>query len=189
MDHLTAEFGLRRFVLVGLCSGAVFGHHVAARDPRVVGVVFLDGYVFPTLRSRLREAIQHLRQPFRLLRGALRRVFHLKSPSPASAGVSERDALLPFWPSQATAEADLAALREREVSLLFIFSGEWARYAYEGQMRDALHGVGLGDLLAEARIEEAEHLYFTRRERDRLRHALVEWLGGGRFSPAGPASP
>lgn len=188
MDHLTAEFGLRRFVLVGLCSGAVFGHHVAVRDSRVVGAVFLDGYVFPTLRSRLSEALQRLRQPSRLLRGALRRLFRLKSSPPASTTVSEREALLPLWPARAAAETDLARLREREVSLLLVFSGEWHRYAYEGQMGDALRRVRLGELLTEIRIEEAEHLYFTRRERDQLRRTLGDWLGA-RFPPPGSTSP
>lgn len=174
MDHLTDQFGLRSFVLVGLCSGAVFGHHVAATDPRVVGAVLLDGYVFSPPHPRPGEVVRRLGQ---LARGALRRVLRL-NPTPASAAraVSERDALLPLWPSRKAAEADLRRMLARSVALFFIFSGEWSRYAYEGQMREAFPDVDWGDLLTELRIEEAEHLYFTRPERDRLRSALLAWL-------------
>lgn len=188
MNHLTAEFGLRSFILVGLCSGAVFGHHVTATDPRVVGAVFLDGYVFPTLRSRLGEATQRLRQPLRLAQSALRRVLRFRSPpAPAGRTVSERDALLPLWPGRSVVEADLRRMHERDVELFFVFSGEWFRYRYEGQMREAFRSVDLGKRLAELRIEGAEHLYFTRPERDRLRRALLDWLEG-RFPPAGRPS-
>jgi alpha-beta hydrolase superfamily lysophospholipase len=39
MDALQRFTGARRFVLVGLCSGAYLAYHSAVQDPRVVGVV------------------------------------------------------------------------------------------------------------------------------------------------------
>jgi dienelactone hydrolase len=43
MDLLSSERGARRFVLVGLCSGAILAQQFAANDPRIAGAVLIDG--------------------------------------------------------------------------------------------------------------------------------------------------
>ena len=50
MDLLEAKFGIRRFVVVGLCSGTAHAMGLAVRDPRVVGILMFDGYSFPGRR-------------------------------------------------------------------------------------------------------------------------------------------
>src|SRR3954464_8699779 len=62
MDYLLAAHGARKFILYGLCSGARYVHHVAVAEPRVVGAVMLDGYTFPTIRSRTREVRERLEE-------------------------------------------------------------------------------------------------------------------------------
>jgi pimeloyl-ACP methyl ester carboxylesterase len=47
MDVLERATGARRFILVGLCSGAYLAYHSAVADPRVAGMVALN---LPTLR-------------------------------------------------------------------------------------------------------------------------------------------
>lgn len=42
MDHLTERFGVERFVLIGICSGAKVSFKVASGDERVTGVVLVD---------------------------------------------------------------------------------------------------------------------------------------------------
>jgi alpha-beta hydrolase superfamily lysophospholipase len=46
MTALGAARGVKRFVLVGLCSGAFLAYHAAATDPRVVGQVLLNMFAF-----------------------------------------------------------------------------------------------------------------------------------------------
>ena len=53
MDFMSSARGARRFVMMGLCSGAENSHRVAVADSRVCGAVFLDGYAYPTLRHFL----------------------------------------------------------------------------------------------------------------------------------------
>lgn len=55
MDAAQAQFGCARFVMVGLCSGAIIGHLVALEDPRMRAVLLWDMYAYPTLQSRLRK--------------------------------------------------------------------------------------------------------------------------------------
>ena len=58
--------GTRRFVLVGLCSGAYLAYHTAIADARVAGQVLVNPYAFEwkegdPVAPRLREAIHSTR--------------------------------------------------------------------------------------------------------------------------------
>ncbi len=46
LDRLESEIGASRFILVGLCSGAVTAFRVARDDRRVVGAVMMNGQVY-----------------------------------------------------------------------------------------------------------------------------------------------
>lgn len=52
MDHLQATYGHKRFVLLGLCSGADDALATSLQDPRVVGIVLLNGYAYPAGRFK-----------------------------------------------------------------------------------------------------------------------------------------
>jgi pimeloyl-ACP methyl ester carboxylesterase len=56
MDYL-GKTGSRRFVLMGICSGAVNALQLAAVDPRVAGCVAIDGPAYPTRRYYLEEHV------------------------------------------------------------------------------------------------------------------------------------
>ena len=186
LDHLgSGAPAHRRFVLAGLCSGAVGAHYAAVADPRVVGVAAFDGYSFPTLRSKLAGLRWRLEDPVGLVRGLIR---HLRprSGGPAPAGPADPDeSFLPRWPKRQQAEKELDALVRRNVQLLYVFSGEWDVYRYEGQLRDAFPAVPFAGLLTERRIPRAEHLYFTRPERQQVLELVSGWLA--RCFPAGGA--
>lgn len=46
MDDLTRQTGIERFILVGLCSGAVTAFKAACMDRRIVGIVQINGQVY-----------------------------------------------------------------------------------------------------------------------------------------------
>lgn len=50
MDLIEAKFGIRRFVVVGLCSGTAHAMGLAVADTRVAGILMFDGYSFPGRR-------------------------------------------------------------------------------------------------------------------------------------------
>ncbi len=54
MDHLEAQHGIRRFLLVGLCSGAYAAYTAARRDPRTAGLVVVN---MPSFEWRLGDPI------------------------------------------------------------------------------------------------------------------------------------
>ena len=179
MDHLGAAHGVRRFILLGLCSGARHAHFVATADTRVVGAVLLDGYAFPTMRSKMVEVRSRLDKPLELLAGVNRRFNRMMGATPAAQPAPQEDDGDAFFPKDPTRDEmarDLATLAARNVNLLSIFSGEWDAYRYEGQFREAFSEVELGPILTERQIEAADHLYFTRPERTAMLAMVTSWL-------------
>lgn len=53
MDELAREYGCERFVMFGICSGAVVAMDAAAQDARLVGVCLYDGFAYPTWKTKL----------------------------------------------------------------------------------------------------------------------------------------
>ncbi len=60
MDHLEATTGTKKFVVLGLCSGAFNAHQVSVNDSRIVGSVFMDGIVFRTFGFYVRWYMSRL---------------------------------------------------------------------------------------------------------------------------------
>ncbi|HEX3697246.1 MAG TPA: polysaccharide deacetylase family protein [Polyangia bacterium] len=179
MDRLSATHGARTFVVLGLCSGARYAHHVALADPRVVGAVMFDGYAFSTVRSRAMEVRERLEEPRALLTGAYRRARLLidgRAAPAAAPSVFSREGFFPEDISRAQMASDLQTLAERGVAMLNIYSGEWKTYTYEGQLQGAFPEVRLAPVLTERLIESADHLYFTPGERATMLQTLTSWL-------------
>jgi pimeloyl-ACP methyl ester carboxylesterase len=176
MDHLSDAHGTSRFVLLGLCSGARHAHHIAVADKRVAGCVMLDGYAFATARSRLMEAGERLAKPMALLAGAKRRVLRRLSDAPPPV-VREDEAFFPRDPTLDEMSRDLRVLASRGVNLLYVYSGEWRKYRYPGQLRDAFGEVALDPILSEHLIPTADHLYSTKPERAEMLGLVKSWLG------------
>ena len=58
MDQIQESLGVRRFILMGLCSGAPSSLEATVADPRVVGLLQFDGYAFPGRRTRWERALR-----------------------------------------------------------------------------------------------------------------------------------
>lgn len=71
---LADSLDAKRFVLLGLCSGAYNAHNIALADSRVVGNVFLDGLVFSTAGHRRRVTVHRLTSPRFWRNATLRRL-------------------------------------------------------------------------------------------------------------------
>lgn len=92
MDAVERATGARRFVLVGLCSGAYLTYHTAVDDPRVTGIVAVNPQTFrwkegDSLDIRQRQTLKSMRYYRKaLLRGdtwrkAIKGELHLREIS------------------------------------------------------------------------------------------------------------
>lgn len=63
MDWIEGETGARRFVLIGLCSGADNAFRTALRDPRVAGLGLLGPWSYPAPGAELRHIMRKAQDP------------------------------------------------------------------------------------------------------------------------------
>lgn len=133
MDVVQAHLGIRRFVIVGLCSGVEHAMSTALADARVVGLSLFDGFNSPQWHTRcertLRRAIAataHPAFPGKLMRWIQRSVARWLP------GDQERKPLPGFFSETGSGAAVRAwfgdtmnRLAERQVALHFLYSGSF----------------------------------------------------------------
>ncbi|MGQ7845918.1 alpha/beta fold hydrolase [Granulosicoccus sp. 3-233] len=207
MDYLQAHHGKQRFVLLGLCSGADDALATAQQDPRVVGVVLLNGYAYPAGRFRfyriLRFYMPRLFVWQKLRNGAGRLLRRLLPRQPAATAVStssasvdvetltdqERLELLQLdndyrhIPPQAETAAILQSLCQADTDLLFIYTGsEHDTYTYEGQLGAMFPDLRDDPHLQERYIQEADHTLILKEDRDKVIAWISEWFRQAMFT-------
>jgi len=180
MDHLQTERGLQRFILFGLCSGALLGTRVAEVDERVVAVAQIDGCCYPTPRSRRIEMRSRLLSAERW-RSRLCRWFTGKRWKEAgSVLLSPRsDFEVPEFaedPGRDVIAGQLRKLVRRGVSLHCIFTGRSPLFNYEGQYRDCFSDVDFGDCLSIDYFPAASHIFAEPELRARMTDRALQWM-------------
>ena len=179
LDHVERVTGARRFVVGGICSGAVQGRNVAVADPRVIGLWMIDGFVYPTILTslvRVRRQLEvgggptvrsWMHWPVRALRTRLlRRLGRLAGAPPAGRGRLSRAEL----------GASMDALVERGVRVYFIYTGsELWTYNYANQLRDAFRGHTFISLVRHDFLELVDHTLTTVASQRQVIAALLDW--------------
>ncbi|SEA99154.1 alpha/beta fold hydrolase [Variovorax sp. YR216] len=126
MNLMGTMLGVRRFVVIGLCSGAANGLALAAADSRVVGVLMFDGYSFLGRRAlwerTFRRAVAAATNPAMIEKTG--RWLHRKFSAKAAAALST-DMFEPDSPEviAATFRRAMTQTVERNVAMLFLYSG------------------------------------------------------------------
>lgn len=187
MDFLQQRFGLSRFVLAGLCSGADQAHRAALVDARVCGLVFLDGYAYRTpgfYMRRLAAFGSDWRRAARLVRRLVRRMTRPPSaPSSAGgAGLEEEFRWLP--PPHAQAAADLQRFIDRGMHMLYVYSGEAFYYFnHAGQFARMYPGVNFQGRVRSSFFPAADHLFSQPGNRAQLITLIRDWVIAGVAAP------
>ncbi|MFZ5442715.1 MAG: hypothetical protein ACOZQL_22085 [Myxococcota bacterium] len=182
MDFLQKKRGASRFVIIGMCSGVDSAHRVAVADPRIVGAVFLDGYVYETQRSKLRWKVGRHFTLDGLLRNVRRRLPRLGPPRAEAPSVFVRE-----YPTPEQFSADLETMLARDTRLAFLFTGGlWMWFNYEEQFFEMLRPARFEGRVDVELRKQADHTFMIPSEREWLVTRLTEWIGKQRFS--GPAA-
>ncbi|WP_076999363.1 alpha/beta fold hydrolase [Variovorax sp. KK3] len=126
MNLIQTMLGVRRFIVIGLCSGATNGLSLAVADARVVGLLMFDGYAFPGRRAQLerqfRRALAVPTNPAVIGKTVrwLKRKFSPQAAAAAAAHIFEPD------PPEVTAaifRRSMTQVAERNVSVLLFYTG------------------------------------------------------------------
>lgn len=167
------EAGPERFVLCGICTGADNAFRAALEEPRVCGLILLDGYPYRTRGWWLRHQWTRIRRagPGAIVRRLARRGPAGAIDEPAWDGVSRT------IPPRDIAAGQLRALVDRGTHIYAIYTGgfrDW--YNHRGQFRAAFPDVDFADRLTVDYLPAADHVFRAASSQKDLAMRLLEWL-------------
>jgi len=166
MALVTAETGVSRFVLGGICSAADDAFNAADIDRRIVGLLLLDGLAYPTPGHWLRHVLPRVLDPRRVWR-QLRSMLGGRS----SQG-SFRD-----FPTRAEARRKLADLVVRDIRILFVYTGAVYRYFnHRGQLAACFGRAAREPQVSLEYWPACDHTFYLRHDRRRLQAAVLGWM-------------
>ena len=176
MGCLEQAHGIRRFALIGVCSGAVNAFAAALADPRVAGVLLFDGHWY---RSRWTMAVRHWKR-FRATSWAstsaalLRRLVG-RSVGPAAAPLFDGEAE-PANPPRDDFARSVQALVDRRVVTLFMYSGSVLDYySYANQFRDVFGREAFFDKVRCEFRPDIDHTFVSLDVQRRMIDSVCAW--------------
>jgi pimeloyl-ACP methyl ester carboxylesterase len=165
IDLLAAQTGASRFVIGGICSAADNAFRLAALEPRVHGLLLLDGLAYRTPGYWWRYLLPRMFHPGKVWRWWRQR------------GTQTDMANFRDFPTRAEAVEQMAELVSRDVRLLFVFTGGAYRYFnHAGQLPACLGAAARAPQVSLAYWRDCDHTFYLRRDRDRLQHLVESWL-------------
>jgi dienelactone hydrolase len=182
MDFLEQTTGARRFVLFGICSGAINSLQAAIADERVAGVIAVDGPAYPTTGHLIRRYAKRLMEAETWLntlqgRNKLGRLLR------GDGGASEREPnqFADLYgnaqiPPRSEAEAALRRVVNRGVRLKFIYTGSWSMYNYQNQFRDAFPDLVKTGKISVAYVPDSDHTFTSLHNQERLMSLIDAWV-------------
>ncbi|HVR63147.1 MAG TPA: alpha/beta fold hydrolase [Polyangia bacterium] len=207
MDQLQKAYGIDRFILGGLCSGADNSLRVALVDPRVKGVILLDPYAYRTPGFYLRHYLARVGR-VRSWVGATRRGTgalvataraRLRRRGTGGANGDGADTIqVPSGPQYARYHpprqlfaAQLRQLIDRGVGIYIAYSGSLnAVYNYANQFSDAFRAYGIGNSDLRCTFEPTvNHTYTELAAQRQLGDALVDWAAALAMHPGAVGTP
>lgn len=185
MEVLSRTVQAERFVLMGICSGAVTALYAATRDPRVAGAIAIDGPVYKTPGYYLRYYTRRLAkgQTWKNAltgRNTIGRLLARSRRHPAAPRAEDEFAHLyddVAVPTREESSKALRALVDRGTKLLFIYTGSWSIYNYENQFRDAFPELMKGGAIRVVYAPDADHTFTRLHHQERLLGIVGGWFG------------
>lgn len=164
LDLLAAETGARRFVVGGICSAADNAFRLAATEPRIDGLLMLDGLAYRTFGWWLRYLPPRLRP---------RKLWNWWRQRGTGADMANfRD-----FPTRAEAVAQMRAMAGRGMRMLFVYTGGAYRYFnHAGQFAACLGPGARSPRASMAYWRDSDHTFYRERDRERLQALVGDWL-------------
>ncbi len=170
------------FVLLGFCSSTDPAHYVALHEPKVTGVVYVEGYAYRSRAFWTHYPLRYLDQ-MRWRRVLQRNLAKLSGETPPAHGPSifNRE-----YPPPEKYRDELKALLDRGVKIQITFSGGDTDFNHAEQFDDMLGDATVRPRLDLAHFRDADHTFFRVEARRVLIDHLVGWMD--RSFPAPPVA-
>ena len=137
MDLMERVYGIRDFVVLGVCSGAVNGYWLAKADRRIVGLLMFDGFAYPTWRTALVRRWTRIRKlPWSsVLAGGYATGKRLVGRAVLGDG-ERQSASVTRHPSKEEFGATMQEFVERGVAVFLAYSHTVEQHNYAAQLSD-----------------------------------------------------
>ena len=177
---LEGAVGAKRFIVLGLCSGADDALYLASEYPQIAGAVLLEAYAFRTPRYYLQHYGPRLVRLdlWSIWTGRALRFLLSKARSLAGRRGGEQGdigAIREFVGSDEMRRRYRSVVK-RGGKLLCVFTdGARSYYNYEGQLVECLNLQKADQLISELYIPGAKHTYPLVSHRERLMEEVCKW--------------
>lgn len=187
MTTASERWGATRFVVMGLCTGAMNSHRAALADERVVGMCLFDGYAYKTLSADIARVARHLDSPEAvassvksLFRRAARALGQEAAPSsrPSSPPDERIGIFYQEWPPAAVVHGELERILGRGARALFLYTGGWDGFVHARQFDEMFPGLRHRERASVHYFAEADHTYLIREHRELLKREVRVFLEG-----------
>lgn len=177
LDFLAETVGTERFVLMGLCTGAFSAFRAALADEGVSGCVLLDGYSYPTVRSRIRYYLPRALELERWTGYVGRRLGLATGATEDAAGGDDMIIFENEVVPRDRFARELGELTERGTELFMVYTGLGPlAYNYEGQLEDAFPDLDLETNVTVRYYPNADHTFTLPGNRQRLIADVNWWM-------------
>lgn len=171
LDVVAARTGCKRFIVGGICSAADLGWQLALADPRVVGVLLIDG----VLRKGVWYTVGRLARALRKSPRSWMASIALRRRGAAAAAPTISDDDLRDWPTPGAEREQLATLVARQVELLFVFTGGASYALHPRQFGDTYGAAARAPNVRSLYWPHCDHTFFAESHRRELIEAVGAW--------------
>ena len=170
LDLVSAETGIQRFVLSGICAGADAAFDLSLKIPDVAGFVLLDGLAYTSTGYTMRRMLPNLMRPAKVL-ARLKRMFVKQSQDTLS------DEDFREFPPREEAVRQLAQLVANDSRMLMLYTaGVFNYFNHARQARECFGPVVDSDRIQIEYWPQCDHTFYLRRDRERLNALFCTWL-------------
>jgi pimeloyl-ACP methyl ester carboxylesterase len=183
MDHLQQVAAVREFIVGGICSGAENGFNATLTDPRIVGLWMLDGFAFPTARTRWRRYTLKLRgmSAAQVMARVAHKLGALAGGRPDAAAELPPQASQKVGASPPAEEfaGKLQAIVDRRVPVYILYSGSIVHlFNYAEQLHERFAGRPFLRAIEVLYRPDIDHTVTTRACQAELTRLLAQWTTG-----------
>ena len=173
MDLVESRLGKKSFFVFGLCSGADYAHPAALADPRIRGLVMIDGYGYKTRSFFIQRQLKRLFS-FRRWLNLTRRAF--RRGEETSVDVFKGDDARQF-PASEQIQSEILSFLEQGRRLYYIYTAGVPEYFnYQNQFWEMFPKLKARSGLAYSYYPKTDHTFALVRERAELTGRLVRFM-------------
>ena len=182
MDWVETEAGKRRFLIFGVCSGAVNAYELALDDDRIAGLMMFDGYWFKSrwttpVRNFKRAMVTGWRQRLVAISRRLFATSARKEPAMAGSAETLLSGSNPYGnPPLASFVDAMQFLTDRGTEVFFIYSGSVLDvYSYAGQFRDVFERYTFYPRIRCEYHPDIDHTFIARHAQQKMVAIICAW--------------